>query len=144
MKSGAVHGSGQSTLLLPATTLTAAVTAVVTTPAITLSGMQYLAVQCNFLIGTGGTSLQVYVQTTLDGVNWCDIMAFAFVNTPVRKVQAVNIFTALAANVTPTDGSLADNTILSGLLGKAIRLKYTSVGVYSGGTTIQVNSIAKG
>lgn len=145
MKTGAVHASGQRSVLLAATTVTAAITAATTTPVLFLSGMQYLIVQAKFLIGTGGTTLKTWVQTSVDGgVTWCDIMSFAYVNTPTRNVQAVNVFTALAAAVVPTDGTMADNTILSGLLGDRIRVKWTSTGTYSGGTSIQLDAIAKG
>lgn len=93
---------------------------------------KYLAAQANFTRSAGGTTLKAYVQTSFDDDNWCDIMCFAFTTTTARKVQAITLSTALAANITPTDAALADNTILSGLLGHKIRVKYVVVGSYTG------------
>jgi hypothetical protein len=104
---------------------------------------KYLAVQANFAREAGGTSLKAYVQTSFDDENWCDIMAFAFATTTVRKIQAVTLSTALAANITPTDATLTDNTILSGLLGQKIRIKYVVVGTYTGVSTIRIDVVLR-
>jgi hypothetical protein len=94
----------------------------------------YLAAQINFVRDAGGTSIKAYVQTTFDEANWCDIICFALTTTSARRVSAVVLATALAANITPTDGTLTDNTILSGLLGSKIRIKYVVVGTYTDST----------
>jgi hypothetical protein len=104
---------------------------------------KYLAAQSNFVRAAGGTSLQVYVQTSFDDENWCDIMAFAFATTTARKVQAITLSTALAANITPKDATLTDNTILSGLLGQKIRIKYVVTGTYTGASTIRVDLVLR-
>ena len=145
-QNGEVHGDGQRLVLLATTTITGAVTAVVTTPITLLTGMMYLVMQAQMAVGTGGTSIQAWVQTSIDGgTTWIDVATFAFANTPLRKVSAVNGYIAPAAQAfTATDGTLADNTIQQGVLGNRVRLKYTSVGTYSGGTTLTVNAIAKG
>jgi hypothetical protein len=75
----------------------------------------------------------VFVQTTLDdGVTWCDIMNFLFTSFDLIKIHAVKLNTALAANVTPTDGGMSGNSILSGLIGNKIRLKTVTTDVYDG------------
>jgi hypothetical protein len=104
---------------------------------------KYLAAQVNFTRAAGGTSLKAYIQTSFDDANWCDIMCFAFTTTTARKVQAVTLATALAANITPTDATLADNTILSGLLGSKIRIKYVVVGTYTGASTVRVDVVLR-
>jgi len=103
---------------------------------------RYLAIQSNFVRTSGGTSLDVYIQTSLDeGTTWADVMNFSFATTTVRKVSAVVLTTALAANVTPTDGAITANTILSGLLGTKIRVKYVAVGTYVG--TLRVDAVLR-
>lgn len=139
-----LHKGGQNMDLL-SVTLTTAVTASVTDAITKLSGMGYLTVEAILTYGSGGTSTKVWVQTSLDqGTTWIDVMCFAFTTSSASKVSAVVSTTALAAGATPTDGTLADNTILSGLLGDRIRLKYTTTGTYAGGTTLVVSAVAKG
>jgi hypothetical protein len=76
-------------------------------------------------------SLKVYAQTKLDnGVTWCDIANFTFTLFDARRLHAIKLSTALAANVTPTDGTMTANTILSGLLGNKVRLKLIATGNY--------------
>lgn len=102
-------------------------------------GAKYVAAQVNFVRSSGGTTLDVYVQTSLDDeATWCDVANFSLATTSVRKVSAVKTSTALAANVTPTDGSIASNTILSGLVGPKFRLKYVVVGSYVGTVRVDV------
>lgn len=131
--------------LLEPLTITTAVSATATTPVTGLAGMKYLIVMAKFVGGTAGTSVKAYVQTSFDkGVTWIDVICFAFANTAVVKINAINYGIAVAANITPTDGTLTDNTILNGVFGDQIRLKYVTVGTYSGGTSLEVDALAKG
>lgn len=103
---------------------------------------KYLVAQADFTRDSGGTSVNVYVQTSVDGeVTWADVMNFSLATTSVRKVSAVKTSTALAANVTPSDGALTANTILSGLLGTKVRVKYVVVGSYVG--TLRVDAVLR-
>jgi len=125
-------------------TITTALTAAVRGPFVGLYGMKNLAIEANFVYGSGGTTLKVWIQTSLDGgSNWIDIANFAFVTTSARKVTTLAIATA-AATITPVDGSLGDDLEVDGILGDQIRAKITSVGTYAGGTTLDVNFIPKG
>lgn len=140
--SGEVHTSGQ-TINMVAAAITAAGT-VTTTPVESLAGAKYLAAVAKFTYGSGGASLKAYVQTSLDnGATWTDIMCFAFTTSTASKQSAVSTAIALAAAVTPGDGTLTDNTILNGLLGNQIRIKYVSVGTYAA-TTFELDMVAKG
>jgi hypothetical protein len=107
------------------------------------AGARYLAVQAFHTRSAGGATTDVYVQTSLDdGATWCDIMNFSFaVAASTRKVQAVTLSTALAANVTPTDGAITPNTILSGLLGPLIRVQLVVAGAYTG--TLRVDAVLR-
>lgn len=137
IKSG-YHGKLVSSLAITtaATTLGTAVTG--------LAGATYLAVEAIFAWGSGGTAAKVYVQTSLDGgTTWIDIMCFAFATAIASKVSAVTVNIALAAAGTPGDGALADNTILTGLIGDQIRAKVVTTGTYAGGTTLSVHAVAK-
>ena len=144
-QSSNLHNNGQRIPLLAALTIGAAVSATGTTPVVKLSGAQYLAVEAQFLYGAGGTTVDAYIQTSLDGgTTWIDIMNFHFTTSAASKVSAVVTSTALAAGITPTDGTLTNNTILSGLLGDRIRAKYVTVGTYTGATSLQLDAVVKG
>lgn len=130
--------------LLAETVLTDAVTGQASAERLLPAGTKALAVQVNFTYGSSGTSATLYVQTSLDrGVTWIDIACFAVTTASARRASVVHLNTALAANVTPADGALADNTILNGILGDRVRTKLTSVGIYAGNTRIQVDAVAK-
>lgn len=135
----------QCVTFVDALAITTALSATATTPILGLAGAKYAVVEATMGgAGTGGTSIKAYVQTSVDqGATWCDIMCFAFANTAASKVSAVLATVALAAGVAPTDGTLADNTILTGLLGDRFRVKYVTVGTYSGSTTLTVKGIIK-
>lgn len=145
---GALHQAGQQIILLPSTTITTAVTGIVTVPTsvtgLRLSGMYYLAAHAIFTYGSGGTTAKFWVQTSLDGgTTWIDIMNFAHTTASLSRMSAVVATTALAAVTALTDGTLADNLIVSGLLGDRLRVKYTTTGTYGGSTTISIEGVAK-
>lgn len=124
-------------------TVTAAVTGTAT-PAVQMQGLKQLTIQAVFTYGSAGTTAKYWIQTSLDGgVTWIDVAQFAFATATATKVSSVFGTVALAAGTTPTDGTLADNTILNGLLGDIIRVKRTTVGTYAGGTTIAISALAR-
>lgn len=103
-------------------------------------GASVILAQAVFVRGGGGTTCDVFVQTSVDnGSTWIDIMQFAFVTTTVTKISGVRPYIALAANVTPSDGGLSDNTILDGVIGDRLRVKTVVVGSYSSTSTLDVN-----
>src|SRR5262245_1246679 len=104
------------------TTLTTAVSQNKSAIVPSVSRINSLVVLARFHYGSGGTTATFWVQTSLNGgQTWVDIMCFAFTTAGATKVSAVHMHTALAAAVTPTDGALADNTIVNGLLGGYLR-----------------------
>lgn len=145
MVNASLHNNGLRMNLLAATTISANVT-VAGTPITGIGGMKYLVVEAVFLYGAGGGTVDAYIQTSVDaGASWLDIMNFRFTTAAATKVSAVVWSTALAAAVSPGDAALASNTILNGLLGDRLRLKYvTASTVYSGATSLAVFAIAKG
>lgn len=137
---------GVRAIVYPATTSTVpAAGTVASTPITGLAGCKYVTALLKFAYGSGGTTIKVFLQTSLDaGATWIDIMCWALATSSVPgKVNAVVYNTALAANVTPTDGTLTDNTILSGLIGDRLRVKFIISGTYTA-STLEVDIVAKG
>lgn len=138
-----VEQGGREIALLPSTAITAAGTTLGAVFA-NLPGVKALELQAVFTYISGGTTAKAYVQTSLDGGStWIDVASFAFALTGATKVSKVSVYAATAAALTPTDGALADNTILDGILGDQFRIKIISVGIYAG-TTLAVSAVAKG
>lgn len=107
-------------------------------------GAGYLGLTAVFTyVADAATSVKAWVQTSLDGgVTWFDIANFAFATTTLKKVAAVSTNIA-ATHATPTDATLADNTINNGLLGDRVRVTLTTVGTYGVGTSLKITGVAK-
>lgn len=105
------------------------------------SGPANLAVHANFTYGSGGTSVDAYVQTSFDGGStWCDIANFHFLVASLRKLFNLSPFTPVTTIATPGDGALTANTAVDGVLGSLLRVKWTSVGTYAGGTKLVIDA----
>lgn len=104
-----------------------------TSDAIDLSGILAAAAQLRFTGGAGGTSVKAYLQTSLDqGTTAIDIACVVYATA--AEVAAFN-FSALTPKLTAvvsSDGALADDTAIDGILGDRFRLKVVTVGTYSG------------
>jgi hypothetical protein len=102
-----------------------------------------LAVQATFVRAAGGGTCDVFLQTSLDkGDTWVDIAQWAFTTSSATRIHAVRSSIALAANYTPTDGSLSDNTIKDGLMGDRLRVKTIIAGTsYTGSSTLNVDLV---
>lgn len=129
--------------LLPTTTITTAVTGEVgAVKELGRAGLKAggLVAQATFDYGSGGTSAKAWVQTSLDnGTTWVDIMSFAFTTADAKKVSSVSTDVAPASQAfAPADGALSDNTVVNGVLGDRLRVKYTTTGTYAGDTTLAV------
>jgi hypothetical protein len=128
-------------------TITAAITAVAQAVVGGLTSCRYLVLQANFVYGSGGTSADVWVQTSVDGgVTWFDIANFHFLVASGKKIHVIDInpATPFPPATVPASGALAANTILNGVLGDRFRALVTTVGTYAGGTTFAVDMVAKG
>lgn len=101
---------------------------------------QNIVIQATFTYGSGGTSTDAYVQTSVDnGATWCDVAEFSFTTATGRKIFNLTSNTPVTTQATPTDGSLAANTAVNGILGPLWRVKYTTVGTYGGSTTLNID-----
>lgn len=126
--------------------ITTALTAVPFQPIGGLDDVWVVGLQANFTYGSGGTSADVWVQSSLDfGVTWFDIANFHFLLASLRKGSAVvaDPATPFPVNTTLTSGALAANTVLNGLIGDRLRALVTTVGVYAGGTSLAVDLVVK-
>jgi hypothetical protein len=109
------------------------------------AGCNYLGLLAQFTyVASAATSVKAWVQTSFDGgVTYFDIMNFAFTTSTLNKWAAVSTNIVCAAPATPTDATLADNTMNNGLLGDRVRIKLTTVGTYGAGTNLTITGFSK-
>jgi hypothetical protein len=108
-----------------------------------LSGLLALAAQLRLAYGSSGTTVKAYLQTSLDqGGTPIDIACVVF--GTASEVEVMN-FSALTpkGQVVPSDGSLADDTLVDGILGDRFRLKVISTGTYGGSTILTAGAVAR-
>jgi hypothetical protein len=91
-----------------------------------------LTVQANFVYVSGGASVDVWLQTSLDSGNtWSDIAQFHLTTASARKAVNLNAQTPQTTQISLTDGAMAANTAQDGILGAQFRAKYQSSGTYA-------------
>jgi hypothetical protein len=98
-----------------------------------LDGMASASVQCDFRAGASveGSEVRAYLQTSLDdGNTLVDIACMLFTGSERRVVNIAADVTSQSAAVA-TDATLADDTVLGGVLGNRLRLKVISVGTWT-------------
>lgn len=109
-----------------------------------LDGMTGLTLQARFAYGSGGTKVTAYVQTSLDqGTTWIDIACFTFTTASAVKIFNLSGLTPKTTEIAPTDGALADDTALDGVLGDRLRVKAVSTGTYGGSSALAVRAAAR-
>lgn len=114
------------------TTITAAQNGVAMTPIQNLEGILAATIEAKFGYGSGGTTARVWVQVTLDdGQTWIDIACFSFTTGSGVRVVNLSGLTPVTTPITPSDGALADNSFVDGILGSAMRAKVSTTGTYS-------------
>lgn len=108
-----------------------------------LEGLIAACLQTRLAYGSGGTSVKVYVQTSLDqGSTPIDIACFTFTTASAIKARNLSALTPKATDVVPTDGTLTDDTSVDGVLGDRFRVKVVSVGTYAN-TTLTVGAVVR-
>lgn len=122
---------------LAATGVTAAQSAVAQTAISNLDGADAVTLIAQFGYGSGGTSCDVLVQTTLDGgTTWLDVAHFSF--TTASATKAANL-SGLTAKAVGAYVALSGEGVNDGLLGNQIRAVITSIGTYVN-TTLSVRA----
>lgn len=102
-----------------------------------LEGLLALAAQLRLAYGSGGSSIRAYLQTSLDqGTTWIDIACVVFATQSEVAVLNFSALTPKTTAVVPSDGGLADDTAIDGVLGDRFRLKIVSLGTYGGSTVL--------
>jgi hypothetical protein len=102
-----------------------------------------ICAQANFTYGSGGTTVDAYLQTSVDGGNtWIDIAQFHFTTASARVAFNLSSLTPVTTEYTVTDGALAANTAKDGLLGPLFQVKLASTGTYAG-TTLAIDVAAQ-
>jgi hypothetical protein len=131
--------------LLSTGNITAAQSTAYTKPdAVDLASQRGLLLQANFAYGSGGTSVDAWVQSTADGgATWYDVANFHFTTAAAIKLANLRAQTPVTTIATPTVGTLSSNTTVDGLLGDQIRVQWSSQGTYGGTTTLTITAIAR-
>ena len=102
-----------------------------------LDGMSAVTAQIKLAYGSGGTSGNAFLQTSLDqSATWIDIASVTFTTAGKTVVLNFSGLTPRLTEYTPTDGSLANDTAVDGILGDRLRLKVVTVGTYAGSTLL--------
>lgn len=133
--------NGGGVKLVNAASITSAGTT--TGQAVPTAGLKSLAVESALTYGSGGTTVKVYIQTRVGGGTWRDIMCHTFTTATAKKWSKTSVYAALTASQAVSDAALADDTILDGLLGDEVRVKYVVTGTYAGNTSLSVRAAAK-
>ncbi len=109
-----------------------------------LEGMLAALLQLRLAYGSGGTSIKAYAQCSADqGTTWYDIACVVFGTASETALLNLSALTPKTTQVTPTDGTLADDTSVDGLITDRLRLKVVSVGTYSGNTLLSARLNAR-
>ncbi len=132
----------RSSLILPLTTITTAVSNQLSPEIHIGEGAAQLIASAVFTYGTAGTTAKFWLQSKI-GDTWMDIANFAFLLATATKVIALTSLITVAS-VAPTDGTLADDAINDGLLGDLLRIKFTTTGTYATSTTIKIDVLPRG
>lgn len=108
----------------------------------TPSGATQMCMQSDFIYGSGGLTFKIYLQTTVDNGNtWFDIASSAFLVASARKILTATL-NATNNTFIATDGTLTDNTVIAGIAGMQLRIKYVVTGTYSA-STCKIDIIAQ-
>jgi len=108
-----------------------------------LEGMNGASIQLRFSGGSGGTNVNVYIQTSLDqGQSWFDVAAYQF--GTASAVVVLNLSgDDKATPASPTDLSLPSGTILDGPLGDRLQMVAVVTGSYPAGTLLSGRGVAR-
>ena len=109
-----------------------------------LEGCLSLLAQMRFVYGSGGTNVKAYLQTSVDdGTVPVDIACVVFATSSENAVLNFSALTPKLTQVTPSDGAMADDTSVDGLLGDRFRVKVVSTGTYAGSTQLVCSAVAR-
>lgn len=109
-----------------------------------LNGMLAMLTQLRFAWGSGGTTVRAYIQGSADqGTTAYDMACVLFGTASETALLNFSALTPKLTQVNPTDGTLADDTAIDGLLPDRVRLKVVSTGVFSGQTVLSARAAVR-
>lgn len=115
-----------------------------------LDGMAGFVYQCRFVYGSGGNDCRVFLQGSFDqGTTAVDLDCTLFESVSEQLVLSFdggNVQQRSGsppASFTPTDGALADNSSIDGLMPDRLRIKIVSTGTYGGSTVVSPRIVAR-
>lgn len=109
-----------------------------------LDGMKSATLSANFVYGSGGDTLKVVVETSLNqGATWVEIARFAFAQASAEKVVNLSGLTPVTTVYAPA--ALSDDTVKDGILGQRFRARILkgAGAAYAGSTSLAVRMIAR-
>lgn len=108
--------------------------------AIDLGNVDQIIMQSIFDWGSGGTTAKAWFQVSFNnGVTWVDVINHAFTTADLSPISVISANVAPASQaIAPSDGALADNTVVNGAIGGIGRVKVITSGTYAGSTTLNV------
>lgn len=102
-----------------------------------LEGMLGATLSVNFNYGSGGTSIKVLIETTLDqGTTWTEVWRCALGTASEQNVVNLSGLTPLTTPYTPA--ALTDDTVKDGIFGDRFRARILTVGTYAGNTSLAI------
>lgn len=91
----------------------------------------------NFTYGSGGTTLKVIIETSLDqGTTWIEVYRAAFTTASGQRIVNLSALTPVTTPYTPA--ALSDDTAKDGIIGDRWRAKKISTGTYAGNSSLSV------
>jgi len=96
-------------------------------------------IEANFVYGSGGDTLKVIVETTLNqGITWIEIARLAFAQASAEKVINLSALTPVTTVYAPT--ALSDDTVKDGILGDRFRARTLkgAGAAYAGNTSLSL------
>jgi hypothetical protein len=131
-------------LTLCALALTQPLSGAALAPVMVHGGVRALDLQARLdVVGTPGTSVKAWLQTSLDGgATWADLACFAFTTTSAVKAARLPGVTVTAPSAI-TDGTLADDQSIDGPFGERFRVKISSSGTYGAGTALTLVAVPR-
>jgi hypothetical protein len=110
---------------------------------VALDGLLALTVHARFAWGSGGTSCKLYLQSSIDGGNiWADFACIVFGVATENAILNFSKLTPKLTQVALTDGAMADDTAVDGMIAALVRCKIVTVGTYANSTTLTVSGDA--
>lgn len=96
----------------------------------------------NFTYGSGGTTLKVVIETSLDqGTTWLEVYRAAFTTSGGQRIVNVSALTPKTTPLTPA--ALSDDTVMDGVFGDRWRARKIVTGTYAGNSSVSVRMQAR-